>query len=134
MPRSTNNHVQTAMYGLRGVLAGVPVRLASAVSVLLFLCGPAQGPSGGSQPATIGVLAKRGAEKCLQTWGKTAEYLTAEIPGHSFTIRPLAYHEVGPAVARGEVGVVLANPALHVELERAFGASPIASLKNQWRG
>ena len=122
------------MYGLRGVLAGLPVRLASAVSVLLFLFGPALGASDGSQPVTIGVLAKRGAEKCLQTWGKTAEYLTAEIPGHSFTIRPLAYHEVGPAVARGEVDFVLANPALYVELERPFGASPIATLKNQWPG
>lgn len=33
------------------------------------------------QPVKIGVLAKRGAERCLEKWSPTAEYLTVNIPG-----------------------------------------------------
>ncbi|MCK4302693.1 MAG: response regulator [Candidatus Eisenbacteria sp.] len=83
-----------------------------------------------SQPFTIGVLAKRGPEKCLEKWGPTAEYLTSEIPDCSFMIVPLGFDDVCPATERNEIDFVLANPAFYVELEILYGARRIVTLKN----
>jgi len=82
------------------------------------------------QPVRIGVLAKRGPERCLEKWGQTAEYLTNEIPGYSFTIVPLNYDEIYPAVAHDEVHFILANPSFYVEMEQLYGASRVVTLKN----
>ena len=79
----------------------------------------------------IGVLAKRGPEKCLAKWEPTAEYLTSRIPGYSFTIMPLSFGEVEPVVERGEVAFILANPSFYIGLEKLYGASRIATLKNR---
>ncbi|MCK4462038.1 MAG: PhnD/SsuA/transferrin family substrate-binding protein [candidate division Zixibacteria bacterium] len=82
----------------------------------------------------IGVLAKRGVEKCQERWGPTADYLTENIPGYSFTIVPLTYDEVYPCVERGEVDFILANSSFYVELENYYGSSRIATLKNLQAG
>ena len=50
----------------------------------------------------IGVLAKRGRDKCLAQWEPTAEYLSNEISGHRFEIVPLDFDEIYPTVERGE--------------------------------
>ncbi|GAG17554.1 unnamed protein product, partial [marine sediment metagenome] len=50
---------------------------------------PQASPSERRIPVKIGVLAKRGPERCLEKWGPTSEYLSAEIRGRSFTIVPL---------------------------------------------
>ena len=39
----------------------------------------------------IGVLAKRGMEYTLQKWQPTADYLSREISGYHFTIKPLGF-------------------------------------------
>ncbi|MBU0616777.1 MAG: hypothetical protein KKI02_03590, partial [Planctomycetes bacterium] len=78
--------------------------------LVLAVCVPGFA-AGQDSPVKIGVLAKRGVEKCLEKWGPTAEYLTDQIPGHSFVIVPLGFEEVCPAVERGEVDFVLANPS-----------------------
>ncbi len=105
-------------------------RVVLASSVLLLFPGVVLGVSADLKPVRIGVLAKRGPERCLEKWGATAEYLTAEIPGYSFEIKPLDHDEVGPAVRRGEVDFILANPSLYIELERLHGASRIVTLSN----
>ena len=79
----------------------------------------------------IGVLAKRGAEQCYEQWNPTAEYLSSKIEGVSFEIVPLGYDAIEPAVEKGEVDFVLANPALYVTMERWYGAIRIATLKNR---
>lgn len=79
----------------------------------------------------IGVLAKRGAEPALQRWEPTAQFLTREIPGHRFAIRPLGFDAVAEAVARGEVDFVLVNPAIYVRLEKEFGAARVVTLRNR---
>ncbi|MCK4871609.1 MAG: PAS domain S-box protein, partial [Phycisphaerales bacterium] len=79
---------------------------------------------------TIGVLAKRGSERCLEKWGPTATYLTEQIPGRRFEIVPLDFSDVDPTVERGEVDFILANPAIYVALEANYGATRIATLKN----
>ncbi len=82
-------------------------------------------------PVKIGVLANRGAERCRQQWGPTAEYLTSQIPGHSFTIVPLGFDDIDPTVERGEVDFILINSSLYVGLEKLYGANRIATLKNR---
>jgi two-component system sensor histidine kinase TtrS len=101
-----------------------------APGVAAFCHGPAPGGPADSRAVRIGVLAKRGAERSLEQWEPTAEYLTAEIPGYAFAIKPLGYDEVKSAVAREEVEFVLANPLLYAELEWHYGASRIVTLKN----
>lgn len=80
----------------------------------------------------IGVLANRGAEKCIEQWEPTAEYLNAEISEYSFKIVPLPYKKVFPAVESGEVDFILINPSLYVELEARYGVSRLLTLKNLW--
>jgi len=78
----------------------------------------------------IGVLANRGSVHCLKKWGPTAEYLTKQIPGHSFSIIPLGFDGIYKAVDDGEVEFILANPSFYVDLEVRFGVRRIATLKN----
>ena len=81
-------------------------------------------------PVKIGVLATNGRKACHARWGLTADYLTEKVKGYSFEIVPLEYDEVVPAVSKGEVDFVLANPALYVEIEKECGAVALTTLKN----
>ena len=84
----------------------------------------------GDDKVKIGVLAKRGAEQCLQKWTPTAEYLSARIPDKTFVIIPLGYEQIYSSVERGEVDFILSNSSFYVELEHRYGANRIATLKN----
>jgi signal transduction histidine kinase/ABC-type phosphate/phosphonate transport system substrate-binding protein len=108
----------------------VPGTLVLAWGVCLLAAGLARGAAGDSRLVKIGVLANRGTERCLEKWGPTAEYLTGEIAGTRFVIKPLAHDEVAPAVRRGEVDFILTNPSFYVELERLYNVSRIVTLKN----
>jgi len=87
-----------------------------------------------SEPVTIGVLSHRGDEATLAHWSKTADYLTAELPDFRFTVVPLDFSEVDPAVGSGSVDFVLVNPAIYVNLEVSHRVSRIATMKNRWKG
>lgn len=88
----------------------------------------------GEKTVRIGVLAKRGPEKCMEKWGLTAKYLSDNVPGHSFQIVPLSYGEVEPAVRDARVDFVLACPNQYIGLAILYGASPIVTLKNRHSG
>jgi len=88
----------------------------------------------GPEPVRIGVLATRGPERCVERWGPTAGQLTAEVPGHSFRIIPLGHSEIVPAVERGAVDFILANPSLYITLETRCNASRIVTLKSVCQG
>ena len=110
------------------------------IGLLLFLLHggllfrPVQADAAKKQ-VKIGVLANRGAETTLKLWTPTADYLTANVPRYSFSIVPLGFHEIGPAVARGDVDFVLANSSIYVELEARYGVNRIATLQNKgWQG
>ena len=81
-------------------------------------------------PIKIGVLAKRGAELCMEMWGPTAKYLTSEIPENSFEIVPLNFEQVVRAVERVEVDFVFVNSSFYVEMGARYGVNRIATLKN----
>ncbi|MEN8164044.1 MAG: PhnD/SsuA/transferrin family substrate-binding protein, partial [Acidobacteriota bacterium] len=95
----------------------------------------------GSNPETIhrtehriGILAKRGAERCLEKWNLTATYLDKTVPGHSFTIIPLDFEQITPATRTGDIDFVLANSAFYVQLEAQYGVRRLVTLKNQLAG
>ncbi|MDH5484195.1 MAG: phosphate/phosphite/phosphonate ABC transporter substrate-binding protein, partial [Gammaproteobacteria bacterium] len=87
--------------------------------------------SAAEKEAFIGVLAKRGVEHTLHKWQPTADYLSREIPGYHFTIKPLDFDAITPAVASGAVDFILTNPSFYVGLEAIYGVNRIATLKNR---
>jgi len=105
------------------------VSIGTIITVLLFFMGSGMGWSDNAE-VKIGVLAKRGKERCLKKWSPTAKYLTARIPGKTFVIVPLDSKQIYSAVEKGKIDFVLANPSIYVEIEHRFEASRIATLKN----
>jgi len=82
------------------------------------------------RPVRLGVLAKRGAEKCVKQWTPTADYLSEQVPGYTFEIIPLDFEQIFTATEHNEIEFVLGNPAVYVELSTRFKADRIATLKN----
>ncbi len=87
--------------------------------------------SASADEVKIGVLSHRGDKATLNMWGPTADYLSGIIPGHEFTIKPLNFDEVNPAVAAGEIDFVFVNPGIYVNLEVKYRVSRIATLYNR---
>lgn len=99
------------------------------LALLLFLFLPL---AQASQPISIGVLSHRGDEATLAHWSGTADYLTEVLPDYRFSIVPLAFEEVAPAVEREKVDFILVNPAIYVNLEVRYRVSRIATMRNRW--
>ena len=62
----------------------------------------------------IGVLAKNGASKAMAKWGQLGNYLSTKIADDSFTIVPLDFDAVMPAVEKGDVDYFLVNSSMFV--------------------
>jgi len=77
----------------------------------------------------IGALAHQGAEKTMKQWQATADYLSENIPNHTFKIVPLDFQQIGPATRDNRIDFVIANSAIYVELEALYGATRIATMK-----
>jgi signal transduction histidine kinase/DNA-binding response OmpR family regulator/ABC-type phosphate/phosphonate transport system substrate-binding protein/HPt (histidine-containing phosphotransfer) domain-containing protein len=102
--------------------------------LLCFLNAPVKVAAIDDSPVRIGVLAKRGVTQCLKEWSPTADYLSSQIPGHSFVIVPLNHAEVEGSVRDGNVDFILANSAFYVELEQLYGINRIVTMKEQSNG
>jgi signal transduction histidine kinase/DNA-binding response OmpR family regulator/HPt (histidine-containing phosphotransfer) domain-containing protein len=90
---------------------------------------PAKALPAEESPIKIGVLAIRGTEQCLKTWGATADHLTAHVPGKTFVIVPLAHDQIATSVRQGEIDFLLTNSSFYVELEQQYGINRIVTLK-----
>lgn len=97
---------------------------------LLFILAASGTTRADDTQVKIGVLAKRGPERCIEQWGPTADYLTAQMPEYSLEVVPLDFEEILPAVEPGEVDFVLANSSFYVELEVKYDVSQLVTLKN----
>lgn len=116
------------LYGSYFILARLPdLKLILLVTALLFFSLPITATR--ADTIQIGVLAKRGDEQCLQRWSATADYLSKEIPEHSFQILPLGFDEIHSAVHQQTIDFVLANSSFYVDLEVQSKAQRIATLK-----
>ena len=82
----------------------------------------------------IGVLAKRGVAKAMKKWGDTAEYMTQKIAGDNFTIVPLDFDEVFPAIENKEVDFFLVNSSMFVTAQVKYGAKAVATMVNSRQG
>ncbi|HBN26585.1 MAG TPA: hypothetical protein DD405_03845, partial [Desulfobacteraceae bacterium] len=105
-------------------------RIAVLIFFSLFFLLNAEAFCGEKTFVKIGVLAKRGTERCLQKWSPTAKYLGSKIAGRKFVIIPLDFEKIYGAVERGEIDFVLANSSIYVEIEALHGINRIATLKN----
>jgi diguanylate cyclase (GGDEF)-like protein/PAS domain S-box-containing protein len=76
----------------------------------------------------IGVLANKGIDDAIKRWSLTAEYLQNKIHTHSFSIVPLNFAQVEPAVRHSDIDFLITNPAMYVEMEALHGASRIITL------
>lgn len=103
-------------------------RLFFAWCILVSLAA-ASGPA--EAELVIGVLAKRGIERCLDQWTPTADYLTRAVPGRTFRIQPLEFEDVIPFVEKRAVDLILVNSSLYVILESRFGVTRITTMKNR---
>jgi PAS domain S-box-containing protein len=77
----------------------------------------------------IGVLARRGPDETIHEWQPTAQYLTSQIPGHQFEIKPLRFDEIIPAVNDDSVDFIITNSSTYVTLNHSFDAIRLATLK-----
>ncbi|TAE59697.1 MAG: PAS domain S-box protein [Nostocales cyanobacterium] len=78
----------------------------------------------------IGVLAHRDIQNTLQTWQKTADYLTSELPEYHFIIVPLNFNDIGAAMKENAVEFVITSPGIYVEFEALYGVNRLATLKH----
>lgn len=81
----------------------------------------------------IGILAKRGAPKCMKKWGATCSYLSDKT-GEKFRAIPLKFAAIEPAVQSGKIDFILANSAFYVEMEKKYGVRAIATMINSRKG
>jgi len=82
----------------------------------------------------IGVLAKRGYQKTLDRWQPLADYLSNKLSTYHFSITPLSFDDISPAVRDHKVDFVLTNSSFYITLERKYGANRIVTMRNQVAG
>lgn len=109
----------------------ISILLLLAVSTLSLLLINVLSVHAEDKQVKIGVLAKRGAKHCLQKWSATAEYLSQNISGYSFSIVPLDFDQVIPATEKGDIDFALTNPAYYVSLEINQKVDRLATLINK---
>lgn len=91
--------------------------------------GPLQAPAIAS-PVRIGILAKRGKQRCIERWTPTMRYLDRIVPTKKFHLVSLGFDEIFPAVEKGKVDFIFANPSYYVQLEAMYGISRLVTLNN----
>jgi ABC-type phosphate/phosphonate transport system substrate-binding protein len=84
-----------------------------------------------AEPAVkIGVLAKRGAEKAMQQWGATGEYLSKRLH-RQVEIVPLKFVEIEPALKHKTINFLLANSAFYARFQEEYQLKAICTMVNK---
>lgn len=81
----------------------------------------------------VGVLAKRGPEKCLQKWLPTADYLS-KVVGEKVRIVPMKFDAVKMMIEKNKVDFFLVNSSMYCNMKKQYGGNAIATLKNARQG
>ncbi len=108
--------------------------LAIAFGLALLVSSAYAATPGKNREVKIGVLAMRGSEITLRQWRATSAYLGGQISAYSFSIVPLDFRQIGPAVRDGSIDFIITNPEMYVEQESQYGATRIATLKKAGTG
>lgn len=81
---------------------------------------------------TIAVRAKSGVEQAADQWQATVDYLSRQLPGHTFRLRPIvSLDEISAVAGRGEIDLVITNPSSFIDLRDRYGATALATLNNR---
>ena len=94
--------------------------------ILIILLTPLSSCYAGN--VRIGVLANKGVEDARRRWNMTAIYLQKKIPNYTFSIVPLTFKQIEPAVRNGDIEFLITNPAMYVEMEALYGVNRIVTL------
>ena len=113
---------------------GMLIRTLFILGIFFFSVTPVPCTPETTESVRIGVLAKRGANRCLQKWGQTARYLTQKISEYHFEIIPMDFGSVYSTVNQSKVDFIIVNAFFYVGLELQYGANRIATLKNLRNG
>ena len=92
---------------------------------------PLPSPIESPTPVRIGVLAHKGVEVCKNMWQPTMDLLNKEIPNRQFTLVPLTFEEIEPAVTNESIDFLICNPAIYVNMEVRYGVARILTLRNR---
>ena len=82
---------------------------------------------------TLGVMTPKGADVAKREWQPTAEYLS-QYTGKTFTVVPLRFKSIEPAVKNGKIDFILCNPAVFSHMMDTYGAKVLASLLEAHQG
>jgi len=81
----------------------------------------------------IGILAKRGPQKCMKEFSALAKYLTKEV-GSKFEIVPLKFVDISPACQNKTIDFLYANSWFYIKAKQNYGAQAIATVSNKIGG
>ncbi|WP_374340852.1 EAL domain-containing protein [Azonexus sp.] len=76
----------------------------------------------------LGILSFRDLESTRRQWTPLADYLSRQVPGHRFVVRPYFLDDLSAAVAAGQVDFVLTQPEHYVLLRSAHRLAAVATL------
>jgi len=108
-----------------------PGSCATLLFTIIFLLSLAMNAVAGQ--VKLGVLAKRGKTKAVQQWKPLADYLSRHT-GESFSLLPLSFDAIEPAVKNGKIDYLIANPGFFVTMHEKYGTKALASMLNLRQG
>lgn len=76
----------------------------------------------------FGVVSLRGAPEAMTRWKPLADYFRS-VTGDNFEVVPIMSAQLDDAAIKGEIDLVLANPATAVSIIERAGATPLATLQ-----
>jgi len=85
-------------------------------------------PQAGDKKIIVGTIAKRGKEKALKKWGPLLDYLSTNMDGYYFELKPGTLDEL--AQWGESMHYLLTNPKMFVEFDLKHGFRPVATLRN----
>lgn len=102
--------------------------------LILFIAATSLCDSAFAGDFKIGVLAKNGASKAMATWGPLGTYLSETVSGDKFTVVPLDFEAVMPAIENAEVDYFLVNSSMFVTAMVKYQSSAVATMINSRQG
>ena len=83
----------------------------------------------------IALRAHEGFQRGLDLWQPTADYLTEQIPEHTFTMVPFDnISALNQAVSQKKFDFILTNPSSFIKHQNLYGAQALATLLNKRQG
>lgn len=102
---------------------------------LVLLLAMWSGFAAAGDTLTIGILAARSKEETTAKWQPLVEHLNKAAPEHTFKLQALYLQELREAIRRGQVDLVITQPAEFVRLSHESSlSSPLATLVNAENG